>query len=849
MKVKYRLIIGYLLLLGGVFGNVMILNAAGTDSLLDEQMDLIQTGSTTIPSEEYNFVEDNYDTMKTYLEGEVLTLEEKQAAAQLARANDNETLETRKMACATVLYEGMINIETKIDVAQFALTRTEFREVISNVTNSNPELFYIRNGYKISAFALSQSDSTEIVEFCTGFYEEQTEDNVPNTEKIEEKREKLKSKRDLILKDIIVSGMSDMQKALAVHEYIVLNTQYDFAAYIQYEQDGLDSNFQDSDFDVYGTLMNGLAVCQGYALSYKYLLEAAGVENIGFASNDTHIWNTVTLASQNYYVDCTWDDPNWDTLGNVKHSNFLKSEAGFDSHTINDTDRECNSSQYDTMFWTNVDSNICYYKGAYYYINDNGILERTLLNNASGTDNTKENVKDLSLETSNSWNYNNAAKIALIGDYIIYHNQKEIFSYNLKKDEIECLFEPQLEENELIYGLQYKDGKIAYSTRNQLLIGDDVSYQNLEQTIKTVDVPASLYGIPVQSIEIKGDDSVILYEDEDNKLVSKSIKLSATVLPENASEKRIKKWTSSDTSVAVVDIYGKVKGLKPGQVIISAYSYDETVVGKKTISVIYEGPVKNSDGNTLYYEQGKLMTNQFYTVNDKTYYLGPDGVRVTGWQTINGKQYYFNPDGLYQTGWQTVEGNTYYFDGNGIMLTNWQTLGGQSYYFDAQGVLQKNWKNIDGNMYYFNDGGALHKGWLTQENARYYFNENGIMLTGWQTINGKRYYFSDKGVMATGFKTIKKKKYYFGSKGVMATGFKTIKKKKYYFGKKGVMATGWKTIKKKKYYFSGKGVMATGWKTIKKKRYYFNKKGVMQKGLTSIKGISYYFARDGHLIS
>ena len=824
--------------------------AANHENTEYESMSLIQNGSFQIPQENYNFEKNEEEGIYSYkaAENDGDTIAYKQKKAQEIRSDNEETLPERKAQCARVLYDGMVSLDRQIEVAQFALTTEEFKEVISDVVNSNPELFYIRNGYRRSAFALSDTDSTEIVDYCCGFYEYQDEQMNPQKDKINSLIAQVETVKDRILSDVIVSGMSNMEKALMIHEYLVLNTQYNYDAYLEYEKDGNDSGFVDSDYDIYGTLIKGQAVCQGYALSYKYLLESAGVENIGFASSKDHIWNTITLDGAAYYVDCTWDDTNWDTLGNVKHTYFLKNEDNFKNHVILEKDRICNGTAYDNVFWDNVDSGIFYYRGAYYYIKDDGYFYKIKLRTFADEKNGETRITSTGLKTTSSWNYGNAAKIAVAGSNIIFHDSSRIYCYNLRNGKIQSICEPALAENELIYGLRYQNGTFEYATRKQSINGTDVQYNNEEQKIYTYQLPESLFRVPVESVTVSGSDTIRL-SMKDGKYINDTIMLKADILPEDADDKRIWKWTSSDTSVAVADINGKVKGSKPGTVTITAIAKDGRVEGTHNVRVVFDGWIEDESGSTVYYEDGKRIENRFYQIDGVTYYLGANGTKVTGWQKINGQQYYFREAGLYVTGWQTIDEKEYYFSKDGVMLTGWQNIDGKRYYFTESGIMLTGWQKMNGQQYYFGNKGIMVTGWNTIGKKRYYFDKKGEMITGWKTISKKKYYFDEKGVMAAGWKTIKKKKYYFSSTGVMQTGWKTIKKKKYYFDKKGVMATGWKTIKKKKYYFDKKGVMATGWKTIKKKKYYFNKKGVMQTGLKKINGISYYFARDGHLVS
>jgi len=68
-------------------------------------------------------------------------------------------------------------------------------------------------------------------------------------------------------------------------------------------------------FDAYGALVEGRAVCQGYAHAFKLLLHFAGVENVivtGRAGGVNHAWNLVNFGTKTnerwYHVDVTWND-------------------------------------------------------------------------------------------------------------------------------------------------------------------------------------------------------------------------------------------------------------------------------------------------------------------------------------------------------------------------------------------------------------------------------------------------------------------------------------------------------------------------------------------------------------
>ena len=130
-------------------------------------------------------------------------------------------------------------------------------------------------------------------------------------------------------------GGSTYDKILAVHNYLIDN--------IEYDSSGLD---QEVTHTLYGALINHLAVCDGYAKAFKYILDNIGiscVEVCGIAQNssgvtESHAWNDVLLDGKWYAVDVTWDDPiiiggNGKLTNELRYSYFLKgSDTFYGSH-------------------------------------------------------------------------------------------------------------------------------------------------------------------------------------------------------------------------------------------------------------------------------------------------------------------------------------------------------------------------------------------------------------------------------------------------------------------------------------------------------------------------------------
>lgn len=70
----------------------------------------------------------------------------------------------------------------------------------------------------------------------------------------------------------------------------------------------------------YGALFNRIAVCDGYARAFQYLLHKAGIrtmmvygesENPDTGENEGHAWTIVYIDGEPYHFDVTWDDQDY----------------------------------------------------------------------------------------------------------------------------------------------------------------------------------------------------------------------------------------------------------------------------------------------------------------------------------------------------------------------------------------------------------------------------------------------------------------------------------------------------------------------------------------------------------
>lgn len=77
-----------------------------------------------------------------------------------------------------------------------------------------------------------------------------------------------------------------------------------------YTEEALYDPSMESEHTAYGAIVNGGAVCDGFALAYKYLLNAKGIQCIlipGTSDGQPHVWCTVFWDGRWHEADPTWD--------------------------------------------------------------------------------------------------------------------------------------------------------------------------------------------------------------------------------------------------------------------------------------------------------------------------------------------------------------------------------------------------------------------------------------------------------------------------------------------------------------------------------------------------------------
>jgi len=246
-----------------------------------------------------------------------------------SKPNDNETAAAQPGAAAQdkdsptgisvleVIYNAILNSEKTCDISAYQISDKNLDEAcdIWQLLEDNPLIEYITNYTSYSINGIISEIEFDYMEIPDDYFE----------------------RMELAL----ISAAADIKKnlqddylqselACAISDYIVTHCEYAL------ESDGEtpDSNGTNN---AYAALVEGRAVCDGYASAFTMLaqefglpvLEVAGLSEPGGVE---HAWNLVNIDGVWYHVDTTWNDPTPDEPGYAGHNYLLLSDEAMASY-------------------------------------------------------------------------------------------------------------------------------------------------------------------------------------------------------------------------------------------------------------------------------------------------------------------------------------------------------------------------------------------------------------------------------------------------------------------------------------------------------------------------------------
>ena len=591
-----------------------------------------------------------------------------------------------------------------------------------------------------------------------GYYSKvEVNNSFGNKEKTKEVFDEIDQKLASIYALVDDPGMTDFDKALVIHDYLVSHAYYDISC---------------TYFTSYGVLVAGKGVCQSFAGAYMYLMHHLGIDAY-FVPCETmkHGWNVIRIDGALYNVDTTWD------LGSytgADHTHFLFNNDEMDALGYTYIDEEllyiCNSTRYSNTERRRATSPVVFKDGLLYFVKDGNLYCGT--SRKASEIRSKKDLKDALVKTD---------------DALYYASRTKVYRYSFKKKRETVVYEvpePYQRDGWEMEGMLLEDGQI-----NGRL---DAGYQKRKSfsIIPTEDQP-------IADGWLETEDGWRYYRDDQPLYGWQWLNRHWYYLDPDSGLRKTGRLEEKG-NVYYLDENGVMQtgfvGLWDG-----VHYFNKS--GQQTTSW------QKVDGKWYYLDGDGLLQYGWMELQGKWYYLSmSDGEMAVGWKLIQGNEYYFNKDGHRQTGWQKRDDIWCYLNQDGELQTE-QWIN-DNYYVDYEGnMVVDDWIWVDDNDRYYvdADGRKVKNRWAKIWGDWYCFSKEGLMRR--ECWIGD-YYVRDDGIMATNQMV---GDYYVDSDGVwIKNTWMNVEGQNYYFGKDGKIAKNrWAEIDGDWYCFNKEGQMRT----------------------------------------
>ena len=281
--------------------------------------------------------------------------EEKELDNGLPNDSDNSSNDAMESSNSQAVYDllekAMLQSDaSKFDISKYKLSVDEVQNVIwEKVINDNYLEYVAQNGIRVCVIPKDG--------YAYQFYLLNINADYENCLK------KVKASVNKYL-DQVDNKMTDVEKVLLAHEFIVDNTQYKAANSASYR--------------AAGPLSDGYGVCAGYSGAMITLLHFVGIdayEVVGQGMN--HEWIYVKLDGEYYHIDPTWDDTRKGTDAVYQHRFLLRNDDEFSTISSGEVHRNwysyqidnvsCSSQRFTNWYVHDVAGTMHYYNGMWYY--------------------------------------------------------------------------------------------------------------------------------------------------------------------------------------------------------------------------------------------------------------------------------------------------------------------------------------------------------------------------------------------------------------------------------------------------------------------------------------------------
>ena len=250
------------------------------------------------------------------------------------------------------------------------------------------------------------------------------------------------------LAQCVSDDMTDVEKITALHDWLCLHTDYGLAPRAK---------------TAYGALVNGSAVCTGYAEGLAFLAELAGLDAaVTYSEAVDHAWILVTLDGARYFCDSTWDDGKNAKLGLIRHQYMLFDEqnAGETNRYGWDSPEAVPGGPLENIPWAAAVTRVIFSGEYAYYISGDFALIRC--NRATWETDTLLKLEETWARPEDETEAELYTGLVLRGERLYFNTPRAVCSVTTQGTGLRLECAPETDGGQL-YGLDVREGKLCYS--------------------------------------------------------------------------------------------------------------------------------------------------------------------------------------------------------------------------------------------------------------------------------------------------------------------------------------------------------------------------------------------------
>jgi hypothetical protein len=227
--------------------------------------------------------------LKTYAEIAALVSNPYEDSVEEQQGKARELLDENLRQLYDRVKTSLLNYESEALVRRYSYDEDDLKAVLWCIMQDSPEIFWI------------DWTSWAYTERPDGFTLRPT--YLFSSSLIDQKRKDLDQACDALIARMAEEGItSDYDIMLFLHDYLI--------DHVTYEKDG-----PPDVHSAYGAIVDGIAVCDGYAHALQLILNRMGKEcyyvegyTTTSSEDEGHAWNIVNIDGNYHAIDITWDD-------------------------------------------------------------------------------------------------------------------------------------------------------------------------------------------------------------------------------------------------------------------------------------------------------------------------------------------------------------------------------------------------------------------------------------------------------------------------------------------------------------------------------------------------------------